>query len=171
MEDAAIVVGQLPKLFGVPKGSGNFFEQLWHLLGELDETHWLTLLVGLVSLALILGLKRVAPMVPGSLVAVVFGILVVQLLDLDRHGAAIVGRVQPGLPALGLPEVAAVGPLDEGGTPGPGVVAGLAALNLNNVGAQVRQHLAGPGPSQNAGKLQHANTSQRTCHDHSLGSN
>jgi sulfate permease, SulP family len=26
-----IIVGQLPKLFGVPKGEGDFFEQLWHL--------------------------------------------------------------------------------------------------------------------------------------------
>ena len=102
-----IVVGQLPKLFGVPKGSGDFFEQLWHLLGQLDQTHWLTLLLGLVSLALILGLRRVAPMVPGSLAAVVLGIAVVQLFDLDRHGAAIVGRIQPGLP-LGLPDVATV---------------------------------------------------------------
>ena len=76
-----IIVGQLPKLFGVPKGEGDFFEQLWHLLGNLDQTHWLTLLLGLVSLALILGLRRVAPMVPGSLVAVVFGIVVVQLFD------------------------------------------------------------------------------------------
>ena len=103
-----IIVGQLPKLFGVPKGEGDFFEQLWHLLGKLDQTHWLTLLLGLVSLALILGLRRVAPMVPGSLVAVVFGIVVVQLFDADRHGAAIVGHIQPGLPPLGLPDVAAV---------------------------------------------------------------
>jgi MFS superfamily sulfate permease-like transporter len=61
-----------------------------------------------VSLALILGLRRVAPMVPGSLVAVVFGIVVVQLFGLDRHGAAIVGNIQPGLPPLGLPDVATV---------------------------------------------------------------
>jgi sulfate permease, SulP family len=103
-----IIVGQLPKLFGIPKGSGDFFEQLWHLLGQLDQTSGLTLLLGLVSLALILGLRRVAPMVPGSLVAVVFGILVVQLFGLDRHGAAIVGNIQPGLPPLGLPDVATV---------------------------------------------------------------
>ena len=31
-----IIAGQLPKLFGVEKGSGNFFEQIWHLVGELD---------------------------------------------------------------------------------------------------------------------------------------
>ena len=103
-----IIVEQLPKLFGVPKGSGDLFQQLWHLAGELDQTHWLTLLVGLGSLALILGLKRVAPMVPGSLVAVVLGIAAVQLLGLDRHGAAIVGHIQPGLPPLGLPDVGSV---------------------------------------------------------------
>jgi SulP family sulfate permease len=103
-----IMVGQLPKLFGVPKGEGNFFEQLWHLLGNLDQTSGLTLLVGLGSLALILGLRRVAPMVPGSLVAVVLGIVVVQLFHADRHGAAIVGSIEPGLPSLGLPGVAAV---------------------------------------------------------------
>jgi sulfate permease, SulP family len=103
-----IIVGQLPKLFGVPKGEGNFFEQLWHLAGHLGQTSGLTLLVGLVSLALVLGLRRVAPVVPGSLAAVVFGIVVVQLFGLDRHGAAIVGKIQPGLPPLGLPGVAAV---------------------------------------------------------------
>ncbi len=42
-----IIVGQLPKLFGVEKGEGNFFEQLWDFLGELDGTSGLTLLVGL----------------------------------------------------------------------------------------------------------------------------
>jgi high affinity sulfate transporter 1 len=103
-----IMVGQVPKLFGVPKGEGNFFERLWHLLGNLDQTSGLTLLVGLGSLALILGLRRVAPMVPGSLVAVVLGIVVVQLFHADRHGAAIVGSIEPGLPSLGLPGVAAV---------------------------------------------------------------
>jgi sulfate permease, SulP family len=103
-----IVVGQLPKLFGVPKGKGNFFEQLWHLLGQLGQTSGLTLLVGLLSLALILGLRRVAPVVPGALAAVVFGIVVVQLFDLDQHGVAIVGNIQAGLPAVGLPGVAAV---------------------------------------------------------------
>jgi sulfate permease, SulP family len=103
-----IVAGQLPKLFGVSKGDGDFFEQLWHLLGEFDQTSGTTLLVGLLSLALVLLLRRVAPVVPGSLVAVLFGIVVVQLFALDEHGVDIVGKIDSGLPALGLPDVAAV---------------------------------------------------------------
>jgi sulfate permease, SulP family len=94
----------VPKLFGVEKGEGNFFEQFWHLLGELGSTSGLTLLVGLLSLALVVGLKETVPVVPGSLVAVMLGIAAVQLFDLDQHGVAIVGEIESGLPSLGLPE-------------------------------------------------------------------
>jgi sulfate permease, SulP family len=100
-----IMVGQLPKLFGVEKEEGNFFEQLWHLLGELGSTSGLTLVVGVIALALVIGLKVLAPVVPGSLVVVLGGILAVRLFDLDEHGVAIVGDIESGLPKFGLPEV------------------------------------------------------------------
>jgi sulfate permease, SulP family len=102
-----IVAGQLPDLFGVEGGGGDFFEKLGHLLSNLDQTSLTTLAVGLASLALVLGLRRFAPAVPGSLVAVLLGIAAVGLLDLDGHGVEIVGQIQSGLPALGTPDVAA----------------------------------------------------------------
>src|SRR5512132_3836371 len=101
-----IVAGQLPDLFGVEGGGGNFFEKLRHLLSNLDQTSVTTLAVGLASLALVLGLRRFAPAVPGSLVAVLVGIAAVWLLDLDAHGVEIVGQINSGLPALGIPDVA-----------------------------------------------------------------
>jgi high affinity sulfate transporter 1 len=100
-----IIVGQLPKLFGVEKGDGNFFEQLWDLVTKLGETSGLTLLVGVLSLAVVIGLKEVAPVVPGSLVAVLGGIVAVELFGLDEHGVAIVGQIDSGLPSVGLPDV------------------------------------------------------------------
>jgi SulP family sulfate permease len=100
-----IIAGQLPKLFGVEKGSGDFFEQIWDLITKLGDTSGLTLLVGLASLALLFVLRRVAPVVPSSLVAVAFGVVVVKLFDLDHHGVAIVGHIDRGLPPFGLPDV------------------------------------------------------------------
>ena len=100
-----IIVGQLPKLFGVEKVEGDFFEELVGFLGSLGSTHLPTLLVGLVSLGIVVGLKEVAPVVPGSLVAVGFGIAAVWIFDLDDIGIAIVGPIQAGLPTLGLPAV------------------------------------------------------------------
>jgi high affinity sulfate transporter 1 len=99
-----IMVGQLPKLFGVEKEEGNFFEQAWHFLTELGDTQWRTLLVGVTSLLIVLVLREVKPSVPGSLVAVAYGVVLVKLFDLDQHGVAIVGDIDSGLPSFGLPD-------------------------------------------------------------------
>ncbi len=98
-----IMVGQLPKIFGFEKGEGDFFEEAWHFLTHLDDTQWRTLVVGVLSFAIVMVLRRFAPAVPASLVAVVFGIGVVHLFDLGQHGVAIVGHIESGLPSIGLP--------------------------------------------------------------------
>jgi sulfate permease, SulP family len=100
-----IIAGQLPKLFGVEKGSGDFFQKIWDLITKLGHIQWLTLLVGLLSLATVVALKRIAPVVPGSLAAVAFGILAVAIFSLDEHGVAIVGHIQRGLPPVGVPHL------------------------------------------------------------------
>ncbi len=106
-----IIVGQLPKLFGVEKGEGDFFEKLWDLITSLGDTDVLTLTVGLLSLAVVLGLRRLLPVVPGSLVAVLIGIAVVKAFDLDVD---IVGHIDSGLPSFGIPD-ANYGSLAAGG--------------------------------------------------------
>ena len=53
---------------------------------------------------MILGLRRLAPAVPGALVLVVGGLLASALFDLGAHGVALVGDVPRGLPAPELPE-------------------------------------------------------------------
>jgi high affinity sulfate transporter 1 len=111
-----IIAGQLPKLFGVEKTEGDFFQQLWGLFGHLGRTSGLTLLVGVLSLVLVAGLKQYAPVVPGSLVAVVFGIVAVHVFNLDQHGVKIVGTIDSGLPSFGLPDVATHRYLDLAGS-------------------------------------------------------
>ena len=100
-----IIAGQLPKLFGVEGGSGDFFERLWGLFENLGGTSSLTLLMGLTTLALVVALRRIAPALPGSLIAVALGIAAVAVFNLDDHGVAIVGHVDSGLPSLGFPDV------------------------------------------------------------------
>ena len=60
-----IIIGQVPKLFGIEKAEGDFFEQAWGVLSGLGDTDTLTLAVGVASLVVVLGLKRVAPGRPG----------------------------------------------------------------------------------------------------------
>ena len=52
----------------------------------------------------VLGLRRFAPVVPGSLVVVALGVIAVKALGLDDDGVAIVGNIDGGLPSLGPPD-------------------------------------------------------------------
>ena len=102
-----IIIGQVPKLLGIEKGSGDFFEQLWDVITRLGDSQWRTVIVGVLSLAVVLVLRRLAPVVPAPLVAVALGILAVYALNLQHHGVKIVGHIDSGLPSFGLPSVPA----------------------------------------------------------------
>ena len=99
-----IIVGQVPKLLGIEKDGETFFEQLWHVLGNLGDTSAVTGAVGAGCLAVVLVLRRVAPVIPGSLVTVALGVVLVSQFHLDDHGVAIVGPIESGLPSLGTPD-------------------------------------------------------------------
>lgn len=100
-----IIIGQVPALLGIDKPAGDFFEKLWGILAELSSVDGLTVLVGGSALVAILLLKRLLPLVPASLVAVLAGIAAVAIFDLDDHGVAVVGSIEAGLPAVGLPDL------------------------------------------------------------------
>jgi SulP family sulfate permease len=108
---AALIIGlsQLKHLLGIDLPRSNFIHEiLWTAAGRLGEVHPLTLLLGLGSIALLVGLRWWRRSLPGALVAVVLTTVVVWALGLDEQGVAIVGSVPGGLPPLSMP------PLDWG---------------------------------------------------------
>ena len=100
-----IIVGQIPKILGVPGLSGSLPEQVVQLIGELPETNQYTLAVGLAALALILVLRRISRRIPGPLIALVLGIGAVAALDLEAYGVSVVGEVATGVPLPSIPAV------------------------------------------------------------------
>ncbi len=100
-----IIVGQLPKIFGVPGGSGSVIDQVEQLIDNLPETNWYAFALGVSSLVIILSLKRVSNRIPGSLVALVVGIVAVSVFDLKDKGVSVVGVVPTGIALPGLPNV------------------------------------------------------------------
>jgi SulP family sulfate permease len=99
-----IIVGQVPELIGVEKGSGDFFEKAWDVVTKLGDVQAATLAVGALSLGAVLALRRRLPAVPGSLVVVLAAIAAAALLQLDEHGVELVGTIEAGLPQIGLPD-------------------------------------------------------------------
>ena len=98
-----VTIGELPKLTGTDADGDNSWQELGSWIGSLGDVHWGTVLVGVLSLALILGVRFAAPSVPGALVLVVAGLVASSLFDLGSHGVALVGDVPRGLPAPDLP--------------------------------------------------------------------
>ena len=78
-----IIVGQLPSLVGVPKGSGDVFQKFWDVLSQISDWNLTATVLGVGSVLLIFGLKRFAPTVPGGLVAVVLTSVIVAVFDPD----------------------------------------------------------------------------------------
>ena len=99
------IIGQVPKLFGIEGGSGNFFEKLWTAVEKLPEANLTTTTIGLVSLVLIFALARFFPRVPAALTTVVLAIVAVTVFGLGDKGVDIVGSVKAGLPPFGIPDV------------------------------------------------------------------
>jgi high affinity sulfate transporter 1 len=103
-----IVIGQLPKLFGVPGGGDNPFEEIAILVAQLPEANPWTVVLGVVALIILALLRRLAPRVPGALVVLVLGIIATPLLGLEAHDVSTVGTVPTTVPQPELPSVSIV---------------------------------------------------------------
>jgi high affinity sulfate transporter 1 len=100
-----IFIGQLPKLFGYSVDADGLINELIAFFNNLSQTNLWTLAVGLLTLFLILGLKRWAPRVPGVLVAVVVAIAITRFFDLAAKGVDTVGVLPQGFPMPSFPSV------------------------------------------------------------------
>ena len=100
-----IVIGEIPALAGLPAPTGGIFERVAVLARDSGEFHGITLVVGLISLAVLFGGSRLAPRVPWSLVVLVGGIVASTQLDLAAKGVHVVGQVPTGIPIPSIPIV------------------------------------------------------------------
>lgn len=101
-----VAVGQLNKLFGVPKGQGNTLEKLAAIVRALPDANWITFTIGASALALLFLLPRLNRKLPAGLL-VLFGYIALSTaLGLNAtYDVDVVGELPKGLPSLTLPAV------------------------------------------------------------------
>lgn len=76
---AALIIGlsQLSKVIGVPfPRTESYLTDLWRVLAQLPELHWFTLIFAVVAWLAMLGLRRLAPALPGVLIVVIAATIV-----------------------------------------------------------------------------------------------
>lgn len=103
---AAIIIGlsQLKHLLGIQLPQSNQLHIVFQSLFESETPiHLVTLSMGMISIVLILGIKKWNRKIPSALIAVVLGITWVYFNGLEQKGVAVVGTVPEGLPSFQVP--------------------------------------------------------------------
>ena len=103
---AAIIIGlsQLKHLLGVSlEADKDIFKILFESITRISEINPITFTIGLLSILILISVKKYIPKIPGPLVVVVLSVLTIYLLQLHTLGVKIVGEVPQGLPTLSLP--------------------------------------------------------------------
>lgn len=104
---AALIIGlnQLKYLFGVQMPRSNQLQIIvYEAFKQIAHINWPTFIIGATGIILIIFLKKKFKKIPGSLVVVVLGILVVRIFHLEQYGVSIVGDIPEGLPSFKIPQ-------------------------------------------------------------------
>jgi sulfate permease, SulP family len=100
-----IAASQLGKILGVPITGDTFFPKVTSALGNIGDASVPTLLIAATSVAVLVGLRRISPVVPGPLVVLVGGMALVAATAVEAQGVATVPPVPGGLPTPSLPDL------------------------------------------------------------------
>jgi len=98
-----IMMTQLPSLFGVAGGGHNFLERAVTFVGQLSQTNFVVLAIGLFAIAVLLLGEHWLPGKPVALGVVAVSILAASVLGLSTLGVATTGYIPAGLPNLAGP--------------------------------------------------------------------
>ncbi|HZV53982.1 MAG TPA: SulP family inorganic anion transporter [Rhodocyclaceae bacterium] len=93
---AAMIIGlsQINKLIGVPIGrSEHFIQDIWGVAKQVGDTHLPTLIMGVVAIAIMWGIKKLMPRLPGVLVAVLVTTMASWLMGFERNATATIEEI------------------------------------------------------------------------------
>src|SRR5262245_8613620 len=99
-----IVVDQIPKLLGIHIEKAGFIHNVLATIVHIPETSIPTMVIGLIMIAMLVGLEHFVVRAPAPLIAVGVGIVAMSLFGLESYGVTTVGAIPRGLPSFHLPD-------------------------------------------------------------------
>ena len=104
----SIIMMLVPKLFGGTTGTGEIFELINHIIQELPLFNGLSFILGISTLVIILGVKKINNRIPMPIIIMFLAALLTAFCHLDHYGVKLLPHVDKGLPKLVIPSVAHV---------------------------------------------------------------
>ena len=99
-----IILMQIPKLMGSSAGSGEIIELAEYIYSAARNIHWLSLLLGIITLLVIRLCKKFIPKFPIAILVMFLAVLSTIFLHIDTYGVQLLASVNRGLPALTFPD-------------------------------------------------------------------
>ncbi len=101
-----ICFSQLKHILGIEIARSSQIQQIvTSLVQNVDQSHGLSMMLGIGTIVFMLIMKKVKKSFPSALVVVVAGTLLVWGFQWHEQGVAIVGKVPKGLPAFIIPNI------------------------------------------------------------------
>jgi len=85
------------------KASDHFMGRIWGVIEQIGNTHMLTLMMGVGAFAIMMGMKKYVPKLPGVLIAVVVTTIISAIIGFEEKGGMVVGTIPEGLPNIQPP--------------------------------------------------------------------
>ena len=103
-----IVIGQIKDFLGLtfPEGMPTVetAEKVEAIAHSITTVNWQALLMGVIALAILIVWPKISKKIPGSLIAVVVGVVVVKVFDMDVNTVGDLYTISRDLPKFTLPE-------------------------------------------------------------------
>jgi high affinity sulfate transporter 1 len=100
-----LIIYQLGKFTGVKLEHGSSFIAVWELINKANLIHLPTLIMGILSLAIIRLLKSISIKIPSQLVLLIIAVLAVRIFKLDSFGIRLTDEIKNIYPVFVLPDL------------------------------------------------------------------
>ncbi len=104
-----IVIGQVKDFLGLTYPAGtttiDTTDKLSAIATNIGTFNWQALLVGAICLAILIVWPKVSKNIPGSLIAVIVGMIIVPAFNMDVNTIGDLYTIQAGLPTLHIPQL------------------------------------------------------------------
>ncbi len=104
---AAIIIffSQMKNVLGIEIPRGKVHETIYNIIAQFNAFNIPTILVGVVSMSILVFIKKMKNRIPGPVVIVLLGIIITYLFRLNQYGVKIIRDVPSGLPSFGIPDM------------------------------------------------------------------
>jgi len=100
-----IILMQIPKLFGGNPGTGEILQLIPHIISEFTNFNVVSFAIGLATVVIITGCKKLLPKFPMTILMLVVGIILAAVFHIENYGVKLLPAVQSGFPKFVIPHI------------------------------------------------------------------